>query len=144
MNVLFWKNKKVLITGHTGFKGAWLSIWLHRLGAEIVGLSLEPPTKKNIYDRSKIKNLTKSLRGDIRNYSTVEKVIKKYKPEIIFHLAAQAIVLDSYERPLETYETNVIGSMNILEAARQCLTKCSIIMVTSDKCYKNEKEKKNV
>ena len=119
MNELFWKNKKVLITGHTGFKGAWLSIWLHRLGAEIVGLSLEPPTKKNIYDRSKIKNLTKSLRGDIRNYSTVEKVIKKYKPEIIFHLAAQAIVLDSYERPLETYETNVIGSMNILEAARQ-------------------------
>ena len=119
MNELFWKNKKVLITGHTGFKGAWLSIWLHRLGAEIVGLSLEPPTKKNIYDRSKIKNLTKSLRGDIRNYSTEKKVIKKYKPEIIFHLAAQAIVLDSYERPLETYETNVIGSMNILEAARQ-------------------------
>ena len=113
------------------------------MGAEIVGLSLEL-NKKNIYDRSKIKNLTKSLRGDIRNYSTVEKVIKKYKPEIIFHLAAQAIVLDSYERPLETYETNVIGSMNILEAARQCLTKCSIIMVTSDKCYKNEKEKKNV
>ncbi len=141
MTRAFWKNKKVLVTGHTGFKGSWLSIWLNLLGAEVIGLSLNPPTKKNLYDKAKIKTKVLSLRGDIRNYKVVSHIIKKHKPDIIFHLAAQALVLDSYKLPLETYQTNVLGSLNILEATRQNINKkCSIIMVTTDKCYKNDEK----
>lgn len=144
MNKSFWKNKKILVTGHTGFKGSWLSLWLDYLGADVIGLSLEPPTKKNLYTKAKIKTKILSLRGDIRDYKVVRSVIKKYKPDIIFHLAAQALVLDSYKLPLETYQTNVLGSLNVLEAARQSINKkCSIIMVTTDKCYKNDEKGKS-
>lgn len=141
MTKSFWKNKKVLVTGHTGFKGSWLSIWLNLLGAEVIGLSLNPPTKKNLYDKAKVSTKVLSLRGDIRDYKAVSRIIKKHKPDIIFHLAAQALVLDSYKIPLETYQTNVLGSLNILEATRQNIDKkCSIIMVTTDKCYKNDEK----
>ena len=137
MNKNFWRNKKVLITGHTGFKGSWLSIWLKHLGAEIVGVSIDPPSKPSLYSLSKIGDDIKSLHVDIRDRKEISELFKKFKPEIVFHLAAQSLVRYSYLHPVETYETNVMGTLNILEAMRSVSSVRSAIMVTSDKCYDN-------
>ena len=138
INKSFWKKKKVLITGHTGFKGTWLTIWLESMGADIVGVSLEPINKNNIYHLTSIGKKIKSLRCDIRNKKKLSAIFKKYKPEIIFHLAAQPLVIDSYNFPVETYETNFNGTLNILENIRLLKTVRACLIVTSDKCYQNK------
>ena len=136
-NPLFWKNKKVLVTGHTGFKGSWLSIWLSTLGANIVGFSEKPPTTPSLFHEAKINTFVDSIIGDIRDKNLLESCIKKSNPDIIFHMAAQSLVRESYSRPLETYEVNVLGTLNLLEAVRKSETVKALINVTSDKCYKN-------
>jgi len=142
MNKKFWKNKKVLITGHTGFKGSWLSLWLKILGANVVGISLPPNGKKNLYTISSLKNkLVKSIYLNIKNKKKLEKEIIKIKPNIIFHLAAQPLVIESYKKPLNTIETNILGTANLLEASKKVNSINAIIIVTTDKVYKNNNKK---
>jgi CDP-glucose 4,6-dehydratase len=136
----FWKNKKVLITGHTGFKGSWLSLWLQTLGAEVIGVSLEPPSMPSLYEKANISEGILSLRQDIRDLKAVKKIFKTYKPEIVFHLAAQSLVRYSYLNPVETYETNVMGTLNILEGIRSIDNVRAAVMITSDKCYANSEK----
>jgi len=133
----FWKKRKVLVTGHTGFKGSWLSIWLDSLGAEVFGYSLDPPTEPSLYKEAKLYNFVQSTLSNINDLDQLETCFLNFKPEIVFHLAAQPLVRDSYESPIETYNTNVIGTLNVLEAARKTKTIKSIIIVTTDKCYEN-------
>ena len=136
-----FSGKKVLVTGHTGFKGSWLSIWLKELGAKVTGYSLIPPTHPNNFEATSLKNKIKHIIGDIRDYAKVKKTICESKPEIIFHLAAQPLVLYSYENPLFTYETNITGTVNVLESARKTTSLKAIVVVTSDKCYENKGKK---
>ena len=120
INKSFWKGKRVLITGHTGFKGGWLSIWIKNLGAQVIGYSLNPITKNNFFDQTKIKKIfKKDYRKNIQNINDLEKCISTYKPQIIFHLAAQPQVLESYIQPLDTVRTNVVGTANLLEITRK-------------------------
>jgi len=133
-----YKDKTVLVTGHTGFKGSWLSIWLNMMGAKVIGYSLDPYSDRGNFTASHLNNrLLADIRGDIRDFQKLNGVIKQYQPEIIFHLAAQALVKTAYDNPKETYETNLIGSINILESVRQNDFIKTVIMVTSDKCYEN-------
>ena len=134
----FWKGKKVLVTGHTGFKGGWLSLWLQHLGAKVTGISLEPPTKPNFYTQAKVSQGMLSLREDIRNADAIKKILQQHQPEIVFHLAAQPLVRYSYDNPIETYETNVMGTLHVLEAIRSIKTVQAAIMITTDKCYENK------
>lgn len=137
----FYRGKRVLVTGHTGFKGSWLSIWLHELGAEVVGVAKDPATDKDNYVLSGIGERIKAdLRADIRDGQRMKEIFQIYQPEIVFHLAAQPLVRLSYEVPVETYETNVMGTINILEAIR--VTDCVKvgIMITTDKCYENKEQ----
>ncbi|MCD2492283.1 CDP-glucose 4,6-dehydratase [Lacrimispora sp. NSJ-141] len=133
----FYRDRRVFITGHTGFKGSWLCKMLINLGAQITGYSLEPPTDPSLYDIAGIKEGICSVIGDIRNYDSLNKAIKMAQPEIIFHLAAQPIVKDGYINPVYTYETNVMGTVNILECARNNRCVKSLLNVTTDKVYKN-------
>ena len=137
----FYKGKKVLVTGHTGFKGSWLSIWLHELGAEVVGVGLEPYSEKDNFVLSGIgKKIKADIRADIRDGEKMKEIFAKYQPEIVFHLAAQPLVRLSYEIPVETYQTNVMGSINIMEAARVTDSVKVIVMITTDKCYENREQ----
>jgi CDP-glucose 4,6-dehydratase len=138
----FWRGKKVLVTGHTGFKGAWLCIWLKKLGAEVIGVSLDPPSEPNLFDKAEVSIGMVSLRQDIRDLKVIKKIFQTYNPDIVFHLAAQALVRYSYLNPVETYETNVMGTLNILESIRCVDCVRSAIFVTSDKCYQNTERKK--
>ncbi|MGD8456886.1 MAG: CDP-glucose 4,6-dehydratase [Anaerolineales bacterium] len=133
----FWENKKVFITGHTGFKGAWLSLWLNKLGAQITGYALEPPTTPSLFGLSNLSDDIHSITADVREYETLQKALEENSPEIVFHLAAQALVRRSYAVPIETYETNVMGTVHLLEAVRQVESVKAVVMVTSDKCYEN-------
>ena len=133
----FWKNKRVLVTGHTGFKGTWLSFWLIRLGANVKGISLPPETDPNMFDLVINKGDMDSAFGDIRDLDYLKKAIADFKPEIIIHMAAQAIVRESYENPIETFNTNVMGTANVLESARYADTLGAVLCITSDKCYEN-------
>lgn len=133
----FYFDKKVLITGHTGFKGSWLSCWLHELGAHTIGYALKPPTTPNFFETCNIEKRVTSITGDVRDAHKLKIVMEKYKPEIVFHLAAQPLVRYSYTEPVETYETNVMGTVNLLEACRHTPSVRVIIVVTSDKCYEN-------
>lgn len=133
----FWHNKKVLITGHTGFKGSWLSLWLQTMGAEVIGCSLEPPSNPNLFSLANVAKHMVAITGDIRDVSSLHKLMAEHKPQIVFHLAAQALVRPSYLNPVETYETNVMGTVNVLEAIRSCDSVRSVVIVTSDKCYEN-------
>ena len=134
----FFKNKKVLVTGHTGFKGSWLSIWLRELGAEVVGYALDPYTKYDNFVVTDLENRITDIRGDVRDYDKVINTFNEHNPEIVFHLAAQPLVKLSYEKPRETYETNVMGTVNVLEAARKNKSTQVFINITSDKCYENK------
>lgn len=136
----FYRGKKVLITGHTGFKGSWLSIWLHELGAEVVGLALNPATERDNFVLTGIGDKIIDLRGDIRDGELVKKIFGKYQPEIVFHLAAQPLVRDSYEIPVETYETNVMGTIHVMEAIRATRSVKVAVMITTDKCYENAEQ----
>jgi CDP-glucose 4,6-dehydratase len=137
MNLGFYKGKKVLVTGHTGFKGSWLCKILVKAGAEVTGYSLVPPTKPSLFKISGIEKNIKSVIGDIRDLEKLMDIFNKYKPEIVFHLAAQPIVRDSYKEPVYTYETNVMGTVNILECVRKNLCVKSFLNVTTDKVYQN-------
>ena len=136
----FYKNKTILVTGHTGFKGSWLTIWLHELGAKVIGLSLDPITEKDNFVLTGLSQKITDLRGDIRDAATVNAVFDKYKPEMVFHLAAQPIVRLSYEQPVETYQTNVMGTLNVMEAFRKCNAARVAVMITTDKCYENREQ----
>ena len=140
----FWKNKKVLITGHTGFKGCWLTLMMHNLGAKIYGYAIDPISKPDFFDEMKLSRfLEKDYRKDISDINTLKKIIRKHKPQIIFHLAAQSSVLVSYKNPIDTIMTNVIGTTNILEAIKSSKSVKAGIIVTTDKVYLNlEKQKK--
>lgn len=129
--------KKVLVTGHTGFKGAWLSAWLLKLGAEVVGISNNIPTEPSLFKELNLENKVKDFREDIRNLESVKEIVISEKPDFIFHMAAQPIVSLSYLNPIETLSTNIIGTANILEAARFLKNECACIIITSDKCYDN-------
>ena len=131
-----YRNKRVLVTGHTGFKGSWLCKWLNHLGAEVFGYSLNPSTEPNHFDLSNPK--VNSHINNIQDFNSVRDFIIKSEPEIIFHLAAQPLVIKSYKEPLETFSTNVIGTANILEAVRYIDTVKAVIIITTDKCYKNK------
>ena len=137
VNYNFFKNKRILVTGHTGFKGSWLVTWLNLLGSKVMGISLNPSDSENHFNI--LKNDLKIIdrRGDIRNFEYLKKNIKKFKPDIIFHLAAQAIVSTSYKYPKETIETNVLGTLNLLNILSELKHKCITVLITSDKCYKN-------
>ena len=138
MRLNFWKNKRVFITGHTGFKGSWLTLILSSLGAKVTGFALNPISKPNFFDGLKLKKyLVKDIRQNILDYSKLKGAIKKFQPEIIFHLAAQSSVLESYKTPRQTVLTNVIGTTNIIEATKLCKSTKSLIIVTTDKVYLN-------
>lgn len=137
----FFNGKRVLVTGHTGFKGSWLSIWLHALGAEVIGVGLYPTTEKDNFALSGIGNLIKAdIRADIRNGEKMKEIFFEYQPEIVFHLAAQPLVRLSYDIPVDTYQINVIGTINILEAIRATDSAKVGIMITTDKCYENKEQ----
>jgi CDP-glucose 4,6-dehydratase len=133
-----YKGKKVLVTGHTGFKGAWLSIWLKMIGADVIGFSLDPEYKNGIYETSKISEKIIDYRGNICDLNELKKIFKKEQPEVVFHLAAQALVIKSYNDPVSTFEANVMGTVNVLEAIKQTSSVKAAIMITTDKCYENK------
>lgn len=137
VNPAFWNGKRVLLTGHTGFKGSWLSIWLQSMGAELSGLALEPPTSPALFAEANVGEGMVSTIGDIRDYKTVLSAMSECKPDIVIHMAAQPLVRYSYQAPVETYATNVMGTVHVLEAARQVGTPRAVVNVTTDKCYEN-------
>jgi CDP-glucose 4,6-dehydratase len=134
----FWQDKKVLLTGHTGFKGSWLSIWLEHLGADVTGYALNPPTRPSLFELCDIDGMIDSIIGDIRDFKKLTGIVQAVKPDIIIHMAAQPIVRESYKDPRMTYETNVMGTVNLLEAARNSNSVKAIVNVTTDKCYENK------
>jgi CDP-glucose 4,6-dehydratase len=138
VNPEFWRGKRVLLTGHTGFKGSWMSLWLQSMGATLHGLALPPPTHPSLFEESHVAEGMHSHIGDIRAFATVQRVIAEAQPEIIIHMAAQPLVRYSYQAPVETYATNVMGTVHVLEAARQLGTVKAIVNVTTDKCYENK------
>jgi len=134
----FWKDKKVFLTGHTGFKGSWLSLWLQSLGAEVKGFALQPPTTPSLFYEANVGAKMESVIGDIRDLELLKKNVVSFNPDILIHLAAQPLVRLSYSDPVTTFSTNVIGTVNVLEAARLCKKLQAIVVVTSDKCYENK------
>jgi CDP-glucose 4,6-dehydratase len=137
MNREFWQGKQVFLTGHTGFKGSWLSLWLQDLGAMVTGYALAPDTSPNLFELAKVATGMNSVIGDIRDYKKMKQTLLAAKPEIVLHLAAQPLVRYSYSHPRETYETNVIGTVNLLDAMRECPSVRAAVNVTSDKCYED-------
>lgn len=133
----FWSGKHVLVTGHTGFKGSWLALWLTRLGAEVSGFALPPPTNPSLFELARVGDGMRSILADLRDAQAVRDALRETRPEIVFHLAAQPLVRQSYADPVETYATNVMGLVHLLEAARQSDCVRAIVVVTSDKCYEN-------
>jgi CDP-glucose 4,6-dehydratase len=132
-----FQSSRVLITGQTGFKGSWLSLWLTKLGAQVIGYSLPPPTKPSLFEICAVQDKMVSTTGDIRDFETLKNTILKWEPEFVFHMAAKSLVRQSFREPIETYQTNVIGTVNTLEACRQAPSVRVIINVTSDKCYES-------
>jgi len=133
-----FKGMTVLVTGHTGFKGSWLALWLRELGAEVIGYSLKPPTFPSNFDLTKLAAKITHIEGDIRDYPNLKKAIDHTQPQVVFHLAAQALVIPSYTHPRETFDINASGTVNLLEAARNCPSIQAMVMVTTDKCYENK------
>jgi len=136
-NKHFWNHKKVLLTGHSGFKGSWLALWLSRLGAQVTGVSLPAITEPNLSSLIKLDNLIDSRYLDIRNAEQISQLVKEKTPDIVFHLAAQPLVRASYRNPLETFSTNIMGTANVLEAIRECDSVTAAVLITTDKVYKN-------
>lgn len=133
----FWEGKKVFLTGHTGFKGSWLALWLQMLGAEVNGFALAPPTTPALFKEARVEQGMQSEMGDIRDLQTITRSMISFNPDLLIHMAAQSLVRLSYRQPVETYSTNVMGSLHVLEAARQCPNLRVIVNVTTDKCYEN-------
>ena len=134
----FWKNQKVFITGHTGFKGSWMSIFLTMLGAEVFGYALEPPTEPNLFGIAKVNTIIKDIRGDIRDISTLRRALTEIQPSVVIHMAAQSLVRESYKYPVETFQTNIMGTINCVEVCRELNELSAFLCVTSDKCYENK------
>lgn len=134
----FWKNRKVFLTGHTGFKGAWLSLWLHDLGAAVTGYALHPPTNPSLFELARVEELVDSVIDDVRDNRMLADAMRSAAPEIVIHMAAQPLVRDSYSNPAETYATNVMGTVNLFEAVRTCSSVKAVVNVTTDKCYENK------
>ena len=134
----FWQGKRVFLTGHTGFKGSWLSLWLSSLGAEVKGYALNPPTSPSLFNEAKVDSLIDSQIADIRDQDTLHESMTRFNPDILIHMAAQPLVRYSYEAPIETYEVNVIGTVKVLEVARSCQNLKAIVNITTDKCYEND------
>ena len=137
VNPQFWKGKRVFVTGHTGFKGSWLSLWLQLMGAEVKGFSLTPPTQPALFEVAKVGDNMQTEIGDIRNLQQLSQSIRAFNPDVLLHLAAQPLVRLSYKEPVETYSTNVMGTVNVLEAARHTPNLKSVVIITTDKCYEN-------
>jgi len=132
-----WHNRRVLVTGHTGFKGAWLALWLHELGAKVRGFALAPPTEPSLFALADLPSLVEHVEGDLRDLGALRAAFERFRPEVVFHLAAQPLVRRSYREPKETFDTNVGGTVNVLEAIRLCESVTTAICITSDKCYDN-------
>jgi len=133
----FWKNKRVFLTGHTGFKGSWLSLWLQHLGVNLTGYALQPPTNPAIFEIAGVADNMDSQLGDIRDLKQLTRTMQQAKPEIVIHMAAQSLVRDSYDDPVGTYSTNIMGTVNLFDAARRVSSVKAVLNVTSDKCYEN-------
>lgn len=137
MNVSFYQGRRVFVTGHTGFKGAWLAQWLLRLGAEVHGYALPPPTTPSLFEQLGLKDRLHHTEGDVRDQARLQSVLKEVQPDIVFHLAAQSLVRSSYVAPVSTFATNAMGTVHLLESLRSIDRPCAAVMVTSDKCYEN-------
>jgi len=137
MDKSFWKGRKVFVTGHTGFKGSWLCLWLQKLSADVVGYSLAPPTSPSLYEAANVAAGMRSIHGDVRDYDNLRRSLQECRPDIVFHLAAQSVVRQSYDDPVDTYSTNVMGVVCLLDAVRRAPGRMAIVNVTSDKCYQN-------
>src|SRR5579863_1334262 len=137
MNSEFWRGKRILLTGHTGFKGSWLAIWLHDLGAEVTGYALPPDQIPNLFLAAGVERFLHHNEGDLRDLSNLSAVVARARPEIVIHMAAQALVRESYADPVGTYGSNVMGTVHLLEAVRQSRGVRAVVVVTSDKCYEN-------
>ena len=138
MNPDFWKGKKTFITGHTGFKGSWLSLLLQGAGADLTGYSLEPLTNPSLFDKAEAAHGMNSIVGNVCDLKNLNATVKEHQPEIVIHMAAQSLVFASYSQPVETYATNVMGTVHLLEAVRNCPSVKIVLIVTSDKCYENK------
>jgi CDP-glucose 4,6-dehydratase len=134
----FWKGKKVFLTGHTGFKGSWLSLWLQSLGAEVTGYALQPPTDPSLFEIARVKDGMQSIIGDIRDFPQLQQAMQSAMPDIVIHMAAQPLVRLSYQSPVETYATNVMGTVHLLESVRHTSTVRALVNITTDKCYENK------
>lgn len=137
LNRAYWKGRRVFLTGHTGFKGSWLSLWLHALGAKVTGFALDPPTEPSLFVQADVKATVQSVCGDIRDFAQLKRAVDDCRPEVVIHMAAQSVVRRGYEDPIETYSANVMGTVHLLESLRQLGRPCVIVNVTSDKCYDN-------
>ena len=133
----FWQGKRVFVTGHTGFKGSWMTLWLLSLGAEVAGLSLPPNTKPALFDQLGLASELQHHLEDIRQRDRVQQIISQFQPDVVFHLAAQPLVRRSYVEPVETWETNVLGTIHVLEALKSLDQPCAAVLITTDKCYEN-------
>lgn len=140
MNPRFWKDRKVFLTGHTGFKGGWLSLWLQRLGSRVTGYALEPPTRPSLFELADVARSMNSVIGDVRDLAGVKAALRRAGPEVVIHMAAQALVRESYADPVGTFSTNVLGTAHVLEAAREAKSVRAVVIVTSDKCYENREQ----
>ncbi len=138
MDKSFWSGKSVFITGHTGFKGSWLCMWLNSLGAEVTGYALEPPTEPSLFELCGMVKIVRSITGDVRDRESLNKAIASTEPAVVIHMAAQPLVRDSYKLPVETYEINVMGTVKLLDAVRKCDSVKAVVNVTTDKCYENK------
>jgi CDP-glucose 4,6-dehydratase len=137
IDTLFWKNKKIFLTGHTGFKGSWLCLWLHSLGARVYGYALQPPTEPSLFNLCELDKVIDSTIADVRDRKSLHEAMISAQPEIVIHMAAQPLVRDSYKIPVDTYDINVMGTVNLFETVRACPSVHAVINVTTDKCYEN-------
>ena len=133
----FWKDRNVFVTGHTGFKGSWLSMWLHAMGAKVTGYSLDPPTKPSLFEQARVGECVRSIHGDVRDFAKLKSALEECDPDVVLHLAAQSVVRYGYDNPLETYSTNIMGTVHVMEAARQLKRPRVVVNITGDKCYEN-------
>src|SRR5713101_1699296 len=133
----FWRGRRVFLTGHTGFKGSWLSLWLDALGASVTGYALDPPTQPSLFEQAGVADGVRAICADIRDFPRLRSTVVECRPDVVIHMAAQSVVRRGYEDPIETYSSNVMGTVNLLEALRQVKQPCVVVNVTSDKCYAN-------
>jgi CDP-glucose 4,6-dehydratase len=133
----FWKGRRVFLTGHTGFKGSWLTLWLNALGADVTGYALDPPTQPSLFEQAGVSSAVRTVRADVRDLPALIAAVAECRPSIVIHMAAQSVVRRGYEDPVETYSSNVMGTVHVLEAVRRCGAPCALVNVTSDKCYEN-------